>query len=238
MTGDSGTAPPVLDVLGLTVRFGHTVVFSQLAFRVERGAAVAVVGPNGAGKTVLFRTLIGALPYEGSIAWAPDVRIGYVPQKLDIARDVPITGAEFLRAGAALARAEEAAVSRALAAVGLREEVARQTFGAFSGGQFQRLLLAFALVGSPNVLLLDEPTANVDEPGQEQLNELVHRLQAGSGMTVLLISHDLSIVFRYASHVLCLGRDRSSFGPPRAILTEDLLRELYGSAVKVHDHVR
>ncbi len=229
---------PLLDVRDLTVRFGRTTVLSRLTFRVARGEAVAVVGPNGAGKTVLFRTLIGAVPSEGTIAWAPGVRIGYVPQKLDIARDVPITGAEFLAAGAALAGAGLEAVDRVRAAVGLREETAAQTFAALSGGQFQRLLVAFALVGAPDVLLLDEPTSGVDEPGQEQLNDLVRRLQLESRLTVLLISHDLSIVFRHATHVLCLSRDRSWFGPPRGVLTEERLRELYGSTLTVHEHVR
>ncbi len=105
-----------------------------------------------------------------------------------------------------------------------------------SGGQFQRLLIAFALIGQPNVLLLDEPTAGVDEPGQEQINRLLHRLQQEQRLTILFISHDLSGVYQYADQVLCLGRKRPYIGAPRQILTPDLLEEVYGMPLGYHIH--
>jgi zinc transport system ATP-binding protein len=239
----------VLEVNGLSVRFGKRIVFRDLSFSVERGHALAILGPNASGKTVLFRALIGAVPFEGTVRWAEGTRIGYVPQKLDLERDVPITGADFLHARASLAvrrvdrgdrtrEASRAAVSRALDAVGVPRPAAEQPIGTLSGGQFQRLLVAFALVGDPNVLLLDEPTAGVDEPGQERLNELVRRLQQEQGLTVLFISHELSVVDRYATDVLCLSRDRVCIGPPRTVLTPDLLHEIYGTPVSYHVHDR
>jgi zinc transport system ATP-binding protein len=228
----------VLEVSDLAIRFGRTEIFSHLSFAVPEGAALAIVGPNGSGKTVLLRALIGAIPFEGTLRWAPDVRLGYVPQKLDIARDAPITGFDFLRARAALARTSNASALEMLAAVGLTAEAGERPIGALSGGQFQRLLVALALVGAPNVLLLDEPTAGVDEPGQERLNELIHRLQRDRGLTVLLISHDLSIIYRHATTVLCLGRERHWFGPPKDILTPDRLHEVYGTPVAFHVHER
>jgi zinc transport system ATP-binding protein len=239
----------VLEVRDLSVRFGRTVILHVLSFSVERGHALAILGPNAAGKTVLFRALIGAIPYDGIIRWADGTRIGYVPQKLDLERDVPMTGVDFLRARAALVprpvnsrtRARQdrnATVFRALELVGVSRSAANQPIGTLSGGQFQRLLVAFALVGDPNVLLLDEPTAGVDEPGQERLNELVRRLQQEQGLTVLFISHELSVVYRYATDVLCLSRDRVCVGPPKTVLTPDLLHEMYGSPLDyhVHDH--
>jgi zinc transport system ATP-binding protein len=228
----------VLDVAHLTVRFGRTTVLSDLGLQVDPGTSLAILGPNGAGKTVLFRALIGALPYEGTIRWKHGTRIGYVPQKLDLERDVPVTGMDFLRARAAIAGEADAGLARTLSLVGVTADVATRPIGILSGGQFQRLLVGFALLGHPTVLLLDEPTAGVDEPGQEQLNELVHRLQVEQGLTVLFISHELSVVYRYATQVLCLGRTQTCAGPPQAILTPDLLRELYGTSVgyHVHDH--
>jgi zinc transport system ATP-binding protein len=212
-------------------------VLDRVSFAVRRGAALAVIGPNGSGKTVLLKALIGSVPYAGAVRWAADARLGYVPQKLDISRDVPITGADFLRARIALADVGTPRIADVLGAVGLPPPVAKLPIGTLSGGQFQRLLIAFALVGAPSVLLLDEPTVGVDEPGQERLNELVHRLQREHALTVLLVSHDLSVVYRYATDVLCLGH-AVCFGPPTEILTPDLLREVYGSptAFHVHDH--
>ncbi len=195
-----------------------------------------MIGPNGAGKTVLFQALIGSVPSQGAIHWAPGTRIGYVPQKLDIERDIPITAADFLRARASLTGAGALAISRALELVGIAKETAKVPIGALSGGQFQRLLVAFALMGDPTVLMLDEPTAGVDEPGEKRLNELVHHLQLERGMTVLFISHELSVVYRYATNVLCLGRGRACFGAPRRILTPDLLHEIYGEPVEFHVH--
>lgn len=219
----------VLEVSHLSVRFGNARVLSDVSFRVPKGSSLAVIGPNGAGKTMLFRALIGAISFEGTVHWAAGTRIGYVPQKLDLERDIPITGVDFLRARAALAGEPVANISRVLGLVGVPLEIAHQPIGTMSGGQFQRLLVAFALVGNPNVLLLDEPTAGVDEPGQERVNELVHRLQEDRGLTVFFISHELSVVYRYATNVLCLSRIQACLGPPRTILTPELLRQIYGT---------
>ncbi|HET7218949.1 MAG TPA: metal ABC transporter ATP-binding protein, partial [Vicinamibacterales bacterium] len=231
-------AEDVLEVSDLSIRFGRTSVLNDLTFSVPAGTTLAILGPNGAGKTVLFKALIGAIPHDGEIRWKPGTRIGYVPQKLDLERDVPITGVDFLRARAALARESDANIVSTLALVGVSADVAQRPIGILSGGQFQRLLIAFALVGNPTVLLLDEPTAGVDEPGQEQLNELVRRLQKDHGLTVLFISHELTVVYRYAMNVLCLSRPRAYIGPPKTILTPDLLHEMYGTPVDyhVHDH--
>jgi zinc transport system ATP-binding protein len=231
----------VLEVGHVSVRFGKVEILTDLSFSVAKGSSLAVIGPNGAGKTVLFQALIGSIPSEGTIRWAPDVAIGYVPQKLDLERDIPITGMDFLRARAKLRRGSHAAVADAdiasiLDLAGISKEIGESTIGTLSGGQFQRLLVAFALLGNPSVLLLDEPTAGIDEPGQKQLNELIHRLQVERGLTALFISHDLSVVYQYATNVLCLGHKRACFGPPRKILTPDLLSEIYGTPVGYYVH--
>jgi zinc transport system ATP-binding protein len=226
----------MLEVDHLTVRLGGATIIRDLSFSAASGASVAVIGPNGAGKTVLFRALIGAVPYDGTVRWAADARLGYVPQKLDLQRDVPITGFDFLRARAAVAGASDADRDEAMRLVGLAPEICRRPIGTLSGGQFQRLLVAFALVGRPNVLLLDEPTAGVDERGQEHLNELVHRLAVERGLTVLLISHDLSVVYRHATTVVCLGGERPTVGPPSDVLNAAAIRDAYGTDVAYHAH--
>lgn len=229
-------APPLaLEVQDLDICFGEKRVISGLSFSVEAGSSVAVIGPNGAGKTALFKALIGAIPYGGRVSWAPGTRLGYVPQKLDLSRDLPVTAQDFLRAKLAITRAAGGDIARALANVGLSTAVARQPIGSLSGGQFQRLLLAFALVSRPNVLLFDEPTAGVDAPGEERLYETIHRLQRDQGLSILLISHELTLVYRYAAAVLCLG-ERPCFGPPAAVLTPEILAEAYGTTVGFHRH--
>jgi zinc transport system ATP-binding protein len=225
-----------LSVKKLSVRFGQTPVLTDLSFEVPQGSALAIVGPNGAGKSVLARALVGTLSHTGAVDWAEGTKVGYVPQKLDIERDLPITGRDFLRAKAAVSRATEPEVADAIARVGLTPTSVGRPIGALSGGQFQRLLVAAALLGRPTVMLLDEPTAGVDEPGQNTINHTIAQLRETEGMTILFISHDLSVVFRYATNVLCLARHATCFGPPRTILTPERLQALYGEPVGYHVH--
>jgi ABC-type Mn2+/Zn2+ transport system ATPase subunit len=225
-----------LEVRHLTVSFDRVPIIKDVSFTVAAGDSLAIIGPTGSGKTVLFRALIGALPYEGEIRWAPGARVGYVPQKLDIERDLPITGIDFLLAKASVVGASRGEVRGALGLVNLTDDTVRKPIGTLSGGQFQRLLLAFAFLGRPSVLLFDEPTAGIDEPGEERLYERINRLKHERHLTLLLISHELSLVYRHATHVLCLGRERSYIGPPTEVLTPQRLEELYGSPLKYHVH--
>ena len=229
----------VLQVDSLSARFGATEVLKNISFSVQRGSSLAIIGPNGAGKSALLRALLGSIPHEGVVRWAAAARIGYVPQKLDLERDLPMTGNDLLRARRALSGETQISIDRAVEFVGLSARTADQLIGTYSGGQFQRLLVAFALLGEPNVVMLDEPTAGVDEPGQEQLNELLQRVRHDRKLTVLFISHDLSVVSRAADCVLCLGHHHQVFlGQPVEILTPKILQEAYGMPVKyhVHDH--
>ena len=224
-----------LEVDHLSVRLGDVEVLRDLSFSVPTGTSLAVIGPNGSGKTVLFRALIGAVPHTGTVHWADGTRIGYVPQRLDLERNLPVTGSDLLSARARLSSAGRGDIDRVLARVGLATDVLGKPIGTLSGGQFQRLLMAFALLGDPTVLLLDEPTAGIDEPGQERVTETVHRLQEG-GVTVLMISHELSVVVRFATNVLCVRRNHTCFGVPRHVLTPALLADLYGEPVGLYLH--
>jgi zinc transport system ATP-binding protein len=236
MSAPAETRRPALEVANLSVGFDRTPVIERLSFEVQQGSALAIIGPNGAGKSVLAKALIGALKYEGKITWAEHTKVGYVPQKLDIERDLPITGNDFLGAKAAVARAPKTDIARVLGLVGLKPDSVGKPIGALSGGQFQRLLVAAALIGGPTVLLLDEPTAGVDEPGQDTLNHTIERLRDERGLTILFISHDLSVVYQYATNVLCLSHGQAFFGVPRIVLTPERLAALYGAPVSYHVH--
>jgi zinc transport system ATP-binding protein len=223
-----------LEVEGLSVRLGEREILRKLSFSVPAGSALAVIGPNGAGKTVLFRALIGVLPYAGVVRWAEKTRIGYVPQQIDVTRDLPVTGSDFLRAKAAVSGVSGTDVAGALRLVNLPPTVADLPVGALSGGQLQRLLLAAALMGKPTVLLFDEPTSGVDEPGEERLYEMIRRVQEAERLTLLLISHELTLVYRYATNVLCLSHDHPCFGPPEELLTPARIEQLYGTPLQAH----
>ncbi len=218
----------ILRVTDLTVSFDGETVVRGIDCSVNEGDSLAVIGPNGAGKSVFLRAILNMVPYSGTIAWSPEARLGYVPQKIDADRHLPINFRNLLEAKARVRNIPHGEIAEIETAVGLDRRIMETPVGHLSGGQFQRGLIAFALLGKPNVLLLDEPTASIDKSGEEQVYELIHRLQDAFGMTVILVSHDLSFVYRYATKVLAVNRTEISFGAPEEALTPNALEKLYG----------
>ncbi len=233
---DRGKMGSLLTVKDLVVRFGERTILDGLSFELVSGEVLAVIGPNGCGKTVLLKSLLRLLPSAGTIDWAAGTRIGYVPQKIAPDRGLPLRVREALEAKARLMGLGRAEVDRVAETAGLGSDVLDAAAGLLSGGQFQKMLIAFALLGQPNVLLFDEPTASLDELSEERVYELLHRLQIEQGMTVVLVSHDLSVVFRYATEVLCLSRGFTCSGPPQRVLTPAALEALYGAPPKYYVH--
>lgn len=228
---------PALSVQTLCVGFGGKDVIHDLSFDVVRGENLAIIGPNGAGKTVLLRALLGLVPYKGVIEWGKGIRVGYVPQSIAADRQLPLDIGDLLRAKAHLLKLPASAISEKAAIVNLAPELLDTRIGVLSGGQFQKLLITFALLGDPNVLLVDEPTASLDELAQEHIYELLERLRSEQGLTVVLVSHDLSVVFQFATTVLCLSGGVPCFGPPREILTPETLAQVYSGVPKFYQHV-
>lgn len=222
----------VLEVRDLTVALEDRAIIERLSFTVKRGEILTILGPNGAGKTVLLRALLGVLPHEGSILWRKDTSIGYVPQRLPYIRDIPLSVEDFF----ALKRGAGPAVKAMLRAVGLDETLAQQQIGELSSGQFQRTLIAWALAGDPQVLLFDEPTAGIDISGEETVYRLLGRLHRERNLTMLLVTHDLTVVYNLSSTVLCLSRHAPCHGPPVEVLTPERLQAMYGTEVKFHQH--
>lgn len=223
----------VLHVSNLNITLEHRVIIEDLSFRVMRGEVLTVLGPNGAGKTVLMRALLGSVAYEGSITWRNAKRIGYVPQRLPYIRDIPLNVDDFF----GLKRNANINVRDMLHAVGLKEQIAKQPMGKLSSGQFQRILIAWALAGDPDVLLFDEPTTGIDISGEETVYGLLERLHRERNLTMLLVTHDLSVAHTLASNVLCLNKRPVCQGPPLTVLTAESLERLYGAPVKYHHHV-
>lgn len=232
----------LLSVQNLNVRFGATQVLSDISFEVKKGDVVAIIGPNGAGKTVLFRALLDLIPFEGVVAWRAGVKIGYVPQKLSVEKDLPLSVREFLR----LKGASDEEIYESLRDVGLlkghdqhhwEHHFLNAKLGQISGGEFQRVLIAYALINHPDVLLFDEPTAGIDIGGEETIYSLLEELHKKHGLTIVLITHDLNIIYRYAGKVLCLNKEKVCYGTPKESLTPKVLEELYGTKVALYPHV-
>ncbi|MGH9715459.1 MAG: metal ABC transporter ATP-binding protein [Candidatus Acidiferrales bacterium] len=228
---------PILSVAKLRVAFGRQTVIDDLSFEVRAGECLAVIGPNGAGKTLLLKALLDLAPHQGVIRWSPDARLGYVPQKVAADRQLPLRLGDLLASKAAVQKLPETDIASVTAEVGLSPQIFNTSVGHLSGGQFQKALIAFALLGRPNVLLFDEPTASLDELAEEHTYDLLHNLQQNKGMTVIFVSHDLSVVYRYATMVLCLSRGKRCMGPPKELLTPAMLEDLYGGPSKFYRHI-
>lgn len=231
----------ILSVKGLKVEFDKHMILDDISFDVVRDDTLAIIGPNGAGKSVLFRALLGLIPYKGTITWSSDAKIGYVPQKLVVGKDLPLTVNEFLR----FKEKDQAKIHEAIDSVGFMKEaehlhndkrVLSTRLGDLSGGELQRVLIAYALLDDPNVLLFDEPTAGVDIVGEETVYSLIHKLQADDDLTIIFISHELQVVNQYATNVLCLNKEKICYGPPSTAIDKESLAKMYGEDVHLYKH--
>lgn len=210
----------------LSLALNGTNILDHVSVAVKAGAIVTVVGPNGAGKTSLLKLLLGLMtPDSGSVERAENLRIGYVPQKLDISPALPLSARRFLKLAAP---ASEAALNAALEEVGAPKLLDRPLSG-LSGGELQRVLLARALLRQPNLLVLDEPVRGVDLGGQADLYDLIARLRDHLGLGVLMVSHDLHLVMRATDDVLCLNTHVCCHGHPEAVSRHPEFTALFGT---------
>jgi zinc transport system ATP-binding protein len=210
-------------------------ILSDLNFTVNEGEFLTILGPNGSGKTVLIKALLELLPYDGEVIWHKKATIGYLPQGLNqmSLRDMPLTVEDFF----ALKKLKREEVLKYLPRVGLEEHVLRRRAGYLSGGEFQRMLVAWVLASRPEVLFLDEPTTAVDVAGGETIYSLLKDISREQKLTILHVTHDLNIVYAHSTHVLCLSRrGHTCYGVPKEVLTPDVLNDMYASHVKFYTH--
>lgn len=241
---------PILKVEKLNVSLEKEAIIKDLSFEVRKGDVLTILGPNGAGKTVLLKTLLGIFPYQGKIEWAKGIKIGYVPQRLPFIKDIPMSIEEFFK----LKEVSREETKEILNSVGFKDynqpTISPRSFhskapnflnkkiGELSSGQFQRILVAWALVKNPNVLLFDEPTTGIDIEGEETIYGLLAKLKKERDLTILLVTHDLSVVYKFSNYVICLNRSPICQGIPKEILTLENLQKLYGEEVKFYEHYK
>ncbi|WP_134679689.1 metal ABC transporter ATP-binding protein [Paracoccus ravus] len=201
-------------------------VISQISMRIEPAEIVTVVGPNGSGKSTLVRALLGQVPLSsGKVERLDGLRIGYVPQRVHIERAMPMTVRRFLSLPV---RVSDAQAAHVLARTGVPGLERRQIIS-LSGGQFQRVLLARALLNAPQLLVLDEPTQGLDQPGIIAFYQLIEEVRAETGAAVLMVSHDLLVVMRASDKVVCLNGHVCCQGTPQAVSAAPEYRALFGA---------
>jgi ABC-type Mn2+/Zn2+ transport system ATPase subunit len=221
--------------------YGRRTVLAGLDFEVAEGDFLGLVGPNGAGKTTVLRAILGTLePLEGAVARAPGLRFGYVPQRDQVDYNFPLRVLDVVLMGRydriGLARRpgkdDRDRAMAALEHVGIAELAGRQLKD-LSGGQKQRTLIARALVGEPNVLVLDEPTNGMDLVSTTQILGLVRELHERDNLTVIMVSHALNEVANYVERIALVVGGGFRIGTVDEIMTEPVLSEMYGIPVEV-----
>jgi ABC-type Mn2+/Zn2+ transport system ATPase subunit len=224
-----------------TLAYGRRVVLSDLTFQIPDGDFLGLVGPNGAGKTTILRAILGTLePSGGTVTRRPELRFGYVPQRDQVDYSFPLRVLDVVLMG----RYDRVGIGRrpqredrdralaALDAVGIRE-LALEPLTRLSGGQKQRTLIARALVGEPNLLVLDEPTTGMDLVSTTQILGLVRELHERTGLTVLMVSHALNEIANYVTRIALVQEGSFRIGAVDEIVNERTLSELYGIPVEV-----
>lgn len=225
----------------ICVRFGATEVLHRVSLAIAPREIVTIVGPNGSGKSTLLRALLGIIPLaEGRVSRAKGLVLGYVPQKLTLDPSLPMTVRRFLSLPK---RVSDDAARAALARVKLSVPEDAPMAG-LSGGQMQRLLLARALLAKPQLLVLDEPTQGLDQPGEAGFYRLLEEVRAETGVAVLMVSHDLHVVMAASDRVICLNGHICCEGTPSVVSSAPEYRALFGLGTKgalalyqhAHDH--
>jgi zinc/manganese transport system ATP-binding protein len=241
------SSEPIIIAKDLAGGYPGNAVWEGADFSIGQGEFVAVLGPNGAGKTTLFRILLGLVqPLVGSVSifgerpQRGNSRIGYVPQKHPIDSETGVEALELVRlgldgnrwgTGLGGGKGMEAALE-ALHAVGA-EELAHRSLGALSGGELQRIFLAEALIGKPDLLLLDEPLANLDMRREANLAQLISGVVRARNVTALLIAHNINPLLSMLDRVIYVANGRITTGTPEEVLNSKALTDLYGIPIEV-----
>jgi len=230
---------PLLTLENVSVRAEEQTLLSHVDLRLFPGEILTLIGPNGAGKTTLVRVVLGLIPFAGKRFIKPGLRIGYMPQKLELNPQLPLTVHRFLQ----LSGAEERQIQQNAQLTGIGK-ILHHPMQSVSGGEQQRVLLSRALLKNPDLLVLDEPAQGVDLHGQAELYRLIHRIKAEQGCSILMVSHDLHWVMAQTDKVICLNQHVCCQGHPDHISHDPAFIELFGKEISEnlapythhHDH--
>ncbi|MBL4691464.1 MAG: zinc ABC transporter ATP-binding protein ZnuC [Rhodospirillales bacterium] len=221
----------LIEARDITVVRGDKEILSAAGLKVRNGEIVTLIGPNGAGKTTIVRVVLGLMnPDRGMVVRRPGLVIGYMPQRLHIDPTLPLTVGRFLVLGAGRRRYSADQQVRVLDEVGVGK-ILETPVQAVSGGEFQRVVLARALLRDPDLLVLDEPSQGIDITGQADLYRLITRIRDRRGCGVLMVSHDLHLVMADTDEVVCLNHHVCCAGRPEMVTNDPNYIELFGRQV-------
>jgi len=231
----------LLAVTDLSVRYGKNIALQNMNLSLSAGEIVTILGPNGSGKTTLFKAIIGSTPLSsGKVELKPDIKIGYVPQQLNIDATLPITVERFFKLAQKI---DDDSYEKALEIMSSKELLNSQMSN-LSGGELQRVLLSRALIDKPDLLLLDEATRGLDQPGAAAFYRKIESIRNDTGCAILMISHDLHVVMGASDRVICLNGHICCQGAPDSVASSPEYKALFGSDVDAtfalykhnHDH--
>ena len=218
----------LIKISNLEVKYGSKFVLKNMNLSLNAGEIVTIVGPNGSGKTTLFKAIIGTIPLsKGTIEINPNLRIGYVPQQLKIDQTLPITVERFLK----LSNINfEKSQDKTELILGSKDLLDVQ-INSLSGGEMQRVLLARALINDPQILLLDEATRGLDQPGVATFYRKIENIRKSTNCAILMISHDLHVVMSSSDRVICVNGHICCQGTPEIVATSPEYQALFGGDV-------
>jgi len=224
-----------LEVKNLIVKFGEQEIIKNISFTLPEGTITALIGPNGAGKSVLLKTILGLYPYQGEIKIFNENHlrklefVGYVPQSYNFDPVLPLTVFEFLK----LTKADNERIIYVLKEIDI-ENLKNKSISRLSGGQLQRVLFARAILHEPKILLLDEPVSETDIVGQKEFYEIIKHLNQEKQVTILITSHEITVIHTFAQRVLCLNHSLVCDGPITELFKEEILKKLYQRDIFVY----
>ena len=231
----------LIEVHKLNVAYGKKKVLKNVNLTLSKNEIVTIVGPNGSGKTTLFKSIIGSIPItSGRVSIKQNLKIGYVPQVLNIDRSLPLTVERFLklaknRNDQGFLRAQQILDS---------DDLLSNQISNLSAGQLQRVLLGHALMNEPDILLLDEATRGLDQPGSAAFYKKIEEIRDSTGCAILMISHDLHVVMSASNRVICLNGHICCQGEPNSVASSPEYKAMFGSKVEgtlalyQHNHSR